>query len=127
MFSSEAVSSFANGKPVFQPIAAGSGIPQIKCFLNGVKIPRVVRLKVQKTLKNTHYVKCVSSYVFKLCVSCADADSQGVWGDLLCGWRSCCREGKDDPVCAHAGLLSVVLLLAHLSCFFYPQSFRKVP
>ncbi|KPP61495.1 H(+)/Cl(-) exchange transporter 7-like, partial [Scleropages formosus] len=25
--------------------AAGSGIPQIKCYLNGVKIPRVVRLK----------------------------------------------------------------------------------
>ncbi|KAM4534792.1 H(+)/Cl(-) exchange transporter 7 isoform 1-T1 [Fundulus diaphanus] len=29
----------------FEPIAAGSGIPQIKCYLNGVKIPRVVRLK----------------------------------------------------------------------------------
>ncbi|MEE6497607.1 hypothetical protein FKM82_002785 [Ascaphus truei] len=28
-----------------EPIAAGSGIPQIKCFLNGVKIPHVVRLK----------------------------------------------------------------------------------
>ena len=25
-----------------QPVAAGSGIPQIKCFLNGVKIPHVV-------------------------------------------------------------------------------------
>lgn len=30
---------------IFQPVAAGSGIPQIKCYLNGVKIPRVVRLK----------------------------------------------------------------------------------
>uniref|UniRef100_A0A8C1RF06 Chloride channel protein n=1 Tax=Cyprinus carpio TaxID=7962 RepID=A0A8C1RF06_CYPCA len=29
----------------FEPIAAGSGIPQIKCYLNGVKIPCVVRLK----------------------------------------------------------------------------------
>ena len=29
----------------FQPCAAGSGIPQIKCYLNGVKVPRVVRLK----------------------------------------------------------------------------------
>lgn len=29
----------------FQPVAAGSGIPQIKCFLNGVKIPGVVSLK----------------------------------------------------------------------------------
>ncbi|XP_071945627.1 H(+)/Cl(-) exchange transporter 6-like [Antedon mediterranea] len=28
-----------------EPIAAGSGIPEIKCYLNGVKIPRVVRLK----------------------------------------------------------------------------------
>lgn len=32
----------------FQPVAAGSGIPQIKCFLNGVKIPHVVRLKVRR-------------------------------------------------------------------------------
>lgn len=29
----------------FEPAAAGSGIPQIKCYLNGVKIPHVVRLK----------------------------------------------------------------------------------
>ncbi|XP_061605443.1 H(+)/Cl(-) exchange transporter 7 isoform X2 [Phyllopteryx taeniolatus] len=29
----------------YLPIAAGSGIPQIKCYLNGVKVPRVVRLK----------------------------------------------------------------------------------
>ena len=28
-----------------QPVAAGSGIPQVKCYLNGVKIPRVVRIK----------------------------------------------------------------------------------
>lgn len=28
-----------------EPIASGSGIPQIKCYLNGVKVPRVVRLK----------------------------------------------------------------------------------
>lgn len=27
-----------------QPVAAGSGIPQIKCYLNGVKIPHVHRL-----------------------------------------------------------------------------------
>lgn len=30
---------------LFQPIAAGSGIPQVKCYLNGVKMPRVVRIK----------------------------------------------------------------------------------
>ncbi|KAG1680899.1 H(+)/Cl(-) exchange transporter 7 [Nymphon striatum] len=28
-----------------EPVAIGSGIPQIKCYLNGVKIPRVVRIK----------------------------------------------------------------------------------
>lgn len=28
-----------------EPVAAGSGIPQVKCYLNGVKIPRVVRFK----------------------------------------------------------------------------------
>ncbi|KAK7079398.1 H(+)/Cl(-) exchange transporter 7, partial [Halocaridina rubra] len=28
-----------------EPMAAGSGIPQVKCYLNGVKIPRVVRIK----------------------------------------------------------------------------------
>uniref|UniRef100_A0A915CF91 CBS domain-containing protein n=1 Tax=Parascaris univalens TaxID=6257 RepID=A0A915CF91_PARUN len=27
------------------PVAAGSGIPQVKCFLNGIQIPGVVRLK----------------------------------------------------------------------------------
>ena len=29
-----------------KPVAIGSGIPQIKCFLNGVNIQRCVRLKV---------------------------------------------------------------------------------
>ncbi|KAG7210228.1 hypothetical protein KM043_011778 [Ampulex compressa] len=35
-----------------EPVAAGSGIPQVKCYLNGVKIPRVVRIKtlVVKTI-----------------------------------------------------------------------------
>lgn len=30
---------------VIEPVAAGSGIPEIKCYLNGVKVPHVVRLK----------------------------------------------------------------------------------
>ncbi|OXB77323.1 UNVERIFIED_CONTAM: hypothetical protein H355_002315 [Colinus virginianus] len=29
----------------FRPVAAGSGIPEIKCYLNGVKVPGVVRLR----------------------------------------------------------------------------------
>ncbi|KAF4520380.1 hypothetical protein B566_EDAN012885 [Ephemera danica] len=28
-----------------EPVAAGSGIPQVKCYLNGVKVPRIVRFK----------------------------------------------------------------------------------
>ncbi|XP_065201753.1 H(+)/Cl(-) exchange transporter 7 [Planococcus citri] len=28
-----------------EPMALGSGIPQVKCYLNGVKIPRIVRVK----------------------------------------------------------------------------------
>ena len=27
------------------PVASGSGIPQIKCFLNGIKIPKVIRIR----------------------------------------------------------------------------------
>lgn len=29
----------------FQPVAVGSGIPEIKCYLNGVKVPGIVRLQ----------------------------------------------------------------------------------
>ncbi|XP_069940697.1 H(+)/Cl(-) exchange transporter 7 [Cherax quadricarinatus] len=28
-----------------EPVSTGSGIPQVKCYLNGVKVPRVVRIK----------------------------------------------------------------------------------
>lgn len=31
--------------PYIQPVAAGSGIPEIKSYLNGVKIPGIVRLR----------------------------------------------------------------------------------
>jgi hypothetical protein len=30
---------------VIQPVAAGSGIPEIKCYLNGIKVPNVGRLR----------------------------------------------------------------------------------
>ncbi|XP_041377283.1 chloride transport protein 6-like [Gigantopelta aegis] len=29
---------------VYEPVAGGSGIPEIKCYLNGVKVPNMVRL-----------------------------------------------------------------------------------
>ena len=29
----------------YQPHAAGSGIPQIKCYLNGIKLPGLLSLK----------------------------------------------------------------------------------
>ncbi|XP_014260411.1 H(+)/Cl(-) exchange transporter 7 [Cimex lectularius] len=28
-----------------EPVAGGSGIPQVKCYLNGIKMPRLVRIK----------------------------------------------------------------------------------
>uniref|UniRef100_A0A671QKK9 Chloride channel protein n=1 Tax=Sinocyclocheilus anshuiensis TaxID=1608454 RepID=A0A671QKK9_9TELE len=33
------------GQCIFSPVAAGSGIPEIKSYLNGVKIPGIVRLR----------------------------------------------------------------------------------
>lgn len=30
---------------IVQPVAKGSGIPAVKCFLNGIKVPRLIRLK----------------------------------------------------------------------------------
>lgn len=29
----------------WEPVSAGSGIPEIKCFLNGIDLPRIVRVK----------------------------------------------------------------------------------
>jgi len=37
--------SIAAGLTAMAPVAAGSGIPEIKCYLNGVKVPGVLRLK----------------------------------------------------------------------------------
>ncbi|EHB16616.1 Chloride transport protein 6 [Heterocephalus glaber] len=36
---------FAIGVCTGLPVAAGSGIPEIKCYLNGVKVPGIVRLR----------------------------------------------------------------------------------
>ncbi|KAK2105938.1 Chloride transport protein 6 [Saguinus oedipus] len=30
---------------LIEPVAAGSGIPEVKCYLNGVKVPGIVRLR----------------------------------------------------------------------------------
>ncbi|XP_070207983.1 uncharacterized protein [Littorina saxatilis] len=34
----------ASALVVYEPVAGGSGIPEIKCYLNGVKVPNVARL-----------------------------------------------------------------------------------
>ena len=47
-------------KYFFQPVAAGSGIPQIKCYLNGVLVPHVVRIKV----KNCDHFKIFWCFFF---------------------------------------------------------------
>ncbi|GAB1602252.1 hypothetical protein Ahia01_000504300 [Argonauta hians] len=37
--------SLASCLTLYEPVAKGSGIPEIKCYLNGVRIPHVVRLR----------------------------------------------------------------------------------
>lgn len=85
----------------FQPIAAGSGIPQIKCYLNGVKIPRVVRLKVHThthTRVQTHTdVYSVTVFSF-CCLFSTDTGGESVWCDLLCCRGSRCWKGNINTV-----------------------------
>ena len=38
-------SSIASSLVFAEPVSAGSGIPEIKCFLNGIDLPRIVRMK----------------------------------------------------------------------------------
>jgi len=59
-----------------QPLAAGSGIPEIKCYLNGVKVRNVGRLK-------TLLCKAVG-VLFSV---------SGGKGSLVCGGQSSCILG----------------------------------
>jgi hypothetical protein len=52
---------------LIQPVAAGSGIPEIKCYLNGIKVPNVGRLRtlVSKAigvLTNTIQINFIRPY-----------------------------------------------------------------
>ena len=84
-----------------QPVAAGSGIPQIKCFLNGVKVPHVVRVKTL-IIKVIGVVSAVAGGLAVGKVRCQSAphctseDSyyQGHWGCICCCWGSSSRQGK---------------------------------
>ncbi|GMI01596.1 hypothetical protein TrVE_jg9812 [Triparma verrucosa] len=37
--------SIASFMVYLEPVSAGSGIPEVKCFLNGIALPRIVRIK----------------------------------------------------------------------------------
>ena len=50
-----------------EPLAAGSGIPEIKCFLNGIAIPRVVKIKTLICKVCIHVCVCV--YVLHACIT----------------------------------------------------------
>lgn len=39
------INSFNNQVTYLEPVAGGSGIPLVKCYLNGIKIPKIVRLR----------------------------------------------------------------------------------
>jgi chloride channel 7 len=78
----------------FAPASAGSGIPQIKCFLNGIQIPGVVRLK-------TLISKAVG-------VSCA------VGGGLAAG--------KEGPM-IHSGAV-VAAGISQGRCITFPMDFK---
>ena len=43
IFNSKNIYLYIFNNNFYQPVAAGSGIPQIKLFLNGVKVPGVMR------------------------------------------------------------------------------------
>uniref|UniRef100_A0AC35G446 Chloride channel protein n=1 Tax=Panagrolaimus sp. PS1159 TaxID=55785 RepID=A0AC35G446_9BILA len=78
----------------FAPASAGSGIPQIKCFLNGIQIPGVVRLK-------TLISKAIG-------VSCA------VGGGLAAG--------KEGPM-IHSGAV-VAAGISQGRCITFPMDFK---
>uniref|UniRef100_A0A914Y1Q4 Chloride channel protein n=1 Tax=Panagrolaimus superbus TaxID=310955 RepID=A0A914Y1Q4_9BILA len=78
----------------FAPASAGSGIPQIKCFLNGIQIPGVVRLK-------TLISKAIG-------VSCA------VGGGLAAG--------KEGPM-IHSGAV-VAAGISQGRCVSFPMDFK---
>uniref|UniRef100_UPI00398F5849 H(+)/Cl(-) exchange transporter 6 isoform X2 n=1 Tax=Pristiophorus japonicus TaxID=55135 RepID=UPI00398F5849 len=48
---------------LIEPVAAGSGIPEIKCYLNGVKIPGIVRLRTL-VCKAVGVLFCVAGGLF---------------------------------------------------------------
>lgn len=57
-------------------MASGSGIPQIKCFLNGVKVPHVVRLKTI-VIKIVGVICAVSGGLIVGKVSCSEKIVRG--------------------------------------------------
>ena len=57
-----------------EPLAAGSGIPEIKCFLNGLNIPRVVRVKtlmyvtLNSTEKRINSIVDIPRLIYYVCI-----------------------------------------------------------
>ena len=69
-----------------QPVAAGSGIPEIKCYLNGVKVPHVVRLKVNSL---SNMLLLIDS-----CLLLIDSYCQSCWSTIFSEWWSVSRKGE---------------------------------
>ena len=80
-----------------EPVAAGSGIPEIKCFLNGINMPRVVRIK-------TLICKVI-----------------GVTFSVAAGLPV----GKEGPMVHSGGVVAAAVSQGRTNCFGLDTSFTK--
>lgn len=78
-----------------EPVAAGSGIPQVKCYLNGIKVRQLYfQSKFMPILFFTDSSNCKNQ----------NTCSKGSWCSYISDWRSCRwqRRSHDSFGCRHS-------------------------
>ena len=86
-----------------EPLAAGSGIPEIKCFLNGIAIPRVVKIKtlICKVYMHVCVNVCLCMYE-SVCVCAIRFYHLSTMTNSRCMHnRSCCASCLTDMIWCH--------------------------